>query len=633
MPTERNPVAAVHTRMSKAPYQVRLVNANPDLRPQYRLGDAVVLRAQSAGQQIARRILQNAEAFRHTILYRYLEQIDLLDPDPRWDTLREVVRAHSTQPRVSKPDPDELVIHLRMGDHKGYQGSVEEFVAFVRHVVERWETPINRVTVVTAIHFGESLIRNRLTAAQLEAHAERVVGRIRRIVEALSTVLPSAAVYSHDDVDTDFCYLANAVNLVPCGGNFSLCAAMISDAEICVPPWANSAGSIDIRESLATTSRPPGPVINGGSGKGSSPENRETAAILCIARNESPYVDEWLEHHFRLGFDRIYFVSTDDDFPAVINRLCRNRYLPQLELFHFRNFRQNWQISCYNTFLPFVVEDWVMVLDLDEFLCFPAHESLQSFLAEIDHSISQVQFPWLLRVSNQYCHDRIADMVAEGTFHASDHVKSMVRRESLDNLGVHSHRFRGGNVLSSGEEITPAPRHVHLLWDTAYTRDNPFVLHVSLRGFLDNLNRILGHRFFNEKNDRHEWERVRDFLTGQGDWESIPNRFLLCKMIERLPPVEQPEFTMPCLDSTTDTGSLRSLFVHHIHELLDVVMPVSEAFDATLEERFQLKWKLSRMDISGAFDLNDYAKSATQVAYLRELRRSLLTSPGRPGIG
>ena len=41
-----------------------------------------------------------------------------------------------------------------------------------------------------------------------------------------------------------------------------------------------------------------------------------TTALLCVARNELPYTEEWLEHHLSLGVDHIYYVSTDTDFGA-----------------------------------------------------------------------------------------------------------------------------------------------------------------------------------------------------------------------------------------------------------------------------------------------------------------------------
>lgn len=29
-------------------------------------------------------------------------------------------------------------------------------------------------------------------------------------------------------------------------------------------------------------------------------------ALVCIAKNEDNYIDEWIEYHLMLGFDRIF---------------------------------------------------------------------------------------------------------------------------------------------------------------------------------------------------------------------------------------------------------------------------------------------------------------------------------------
>ncbi len=38
---------------------------------------------------------------------------------------------------------------------------------------------------------------------------------------------------------------------------------------------------------------------------------------LCSGRNESPFLEEWAQYHLDLGFDRLYYVSTDDDVAQI----------------------------------------------------------------------------------------------------------------------------------------------------------------------------------------------------------------------------------------------------------------------------------------------------------------------------
>ena len=610
--------------MTNNPHQVKLVNADLEARAQYRLGDAVLLRGHSAGRSALANVMENADGFRQSILYRYATKADPLDPGPQWPILSEVVRSHSSQMNIPMPEKDELVIHLRMGDIRGFKGTEAAFVEFVRKAAHEWKAPISRITIVTAIHYGKSVLRNRLTAEQLSQEIEQEIRKVTNIVDLLSVHIPSVRIFSHDDVDTDFCYLANASNLIIGNGNFSLCAAMISRAEVVVPPWVESGGLVDARECLVSRDPIPEKSQIEKSSESASPGGPPTAAILCIARNEHPFIDEWLEYHFKLGFDRIYFVSTDDDFPSVINHMSSNNDLSKIELFHFGSFTRNWQISCYNKFLPFVTEDWLMVLDLDEFVCLGKQGNIKEYLGSIDPLVGQVQFPWLMQVSNQYFHHSVSELVADGTFHASDHVKSLVRRRAVSSLGIHAHRCAGENILSSGQAVSPASRQSRFLTDTTYTQENPFVLHLSSRGILDTLIRILGHRFFNEKNDERESRRTFQFINGNASWENIPNRFLLGKIHEKLPEVEKPGITMPELNSVTNTGSLMELFFTHIEQVVASSKSLVGDSNVELEKKFQVMHKLSALDVSDSFSLDEYKKCTTQIKYARKLRRALV---------
>ena len=34
-----------------------------------------------------------------------------------------------------------------------------------------------------------------------------------------------------------------------------------------------------------------------------------TSAIICVAKDEDHYIDEWIEYHLKLGFDAIYIIQ------------------------------------------------------------------------------------------------------------------------------------------------------------------------------------------------------------------------------------------------------------------------------------------------------------------------------------
>jgi glycosyltransferase involved in cell wall biosynthesis len=92
--------------------------------------------------------------------------------------------------------------------------------------------------------------------------------------------------------------------------------------------------------------------------------------LAAIAKNEGPYLAEWLVHHHRIGFDEIVVYDNDSsDETAEVLRFFAGRM----------NLRaQTWptlpgvspQISAYNDVLDSVRADgtWIAFFDLDEFL-------------------------------------------------------------------------------------------------------------------------------------------------------------------------------------------------------------------------------------------------------------------------
>lgn len=99
-------------------------------------------------------------------------------------------------------------------------------------------------------------------------------------------------------------------------------------------------------------------------------------ALVCIARNENRYIDEWIQYHLKLGFDKI-FVFCDrwkyhppkDDRIRVQNILIKGTS-PQIPVYNYalQSLGDNY--------------DWMAFFDVDEFLVLKKHATVQEFLAD-----------------------------------------------------------------------------------------------------------------------------------------------------------------------------------------------------------------------------------------------------------
>lgn len=107
--------------------------------------------------------------------------------------------------------------------------------------------------------------------------------------------------------------------------------------------------------------------------------------VLASARNERPYLLEWIAYHQAIGFDGVQIVTNDctDGTDALLDALSRLG-----EIDHIDNTmgapHENIQVRGYSRALEsafFRAFDWVCVLDIDEFLTPKKHATVQELIA------------------------------------------------------------------------------------------------------------------------------------------------------------------------------------------------------------------------------------------------------------
>ena len=97
-------------------------------------------------------------------------------------------------------------------------------------------------------------------------------------------------------------------------------------------------------------------------------------ALVCIAKDEDNYIDEWLKYHLKLGFTDIFVYQNNW------------RYLgdkTQYNNVHWIDFDgEAMQLKAYNNFIDtnYLNYDYAAFYDVDEFLCLKKYKSLDDFL-------------------------------------------------------------------------------------------------------------------------------------------------------------------------------------------------------------------------------------------------------------
>ena len=94
-------------------------------------------------------------------------------------------------------------------------------------------------------------------------------------------------------------------------------------------------------------------------------------ALVCIAKNEDHYIDEWIQYNKKLGFDKIF--------------IYQNNWRTKVtdEIVHKIEFDgECQQIPAYNHFIQTYKNDydWAAFFDVDEFLVLKKHSDIHSFI-------------------------------------------------------------------------------------------------------------------------------------------------------------------------------------------------------------------------------------------------------------
>ncbi|BBK31164.1 glycosyl transferase family 2 [Stella humosa] len=175
----------------------------------------------------------------------------------------------------------------------------------------------------------------------------------------------------------------------------------------------------------------------------------DDVVMLGIAKNEAPYIEEWVAHHYGIGFRR-FVVYDNDSTDGTGARLARNPRLKGLvEVVP-------WPLAAYQdqaTIGPqqpayrhamgrLGGEGWVAVMDIDEFLVLKQDASVQAMLRRY-RDLAALAIHWKVFGASGLADDD-GRLVTERFHHAhpSDMVKTIARLDLLEQMYVHHHITR-----------------------------------------------------------------------------------------------------------------------------------------------------------------------------------------------
>jgi len=211
--------------------------------------------------------------------------------------------------------------------------------------------------------------------------------------------------------------------------------------------------------------------------------------VCAIARNETAYLLEWVAYQRLLGADLvlIYDNGHDGEGTALLHDLDQHGVITRVEW--QGAFPHGPQVPAYDDALRRLSgrADWVLFVDIDEFVVPRQADSLPAFLKEVDE-LDGVWFPWLIFGSS-----------GQETHQPAPVTERFLLREYVDDATVtpvksvvRPHRTRGAHL------------HVHHVTTDAYA--NP----LGERAFLTTAD---GHRRSAQLARGHDVVRVHHYMT------------------------------------------------------------------------------------------------------------------------
>jgi len=173
----------------------------------------------------------------------------------------------------------------------------------------------------------------------------------------------------------------------------------------------------------------------------------EKFTLIGIAKNEGPFLLEWVAHHLLTGFDNIIIFQNDSDDYTHQTLACL-RKLGIVNYKYNRAKRGAHQVSAYirSTKQPeFKEADWIMALDLDEFLNIKIGNGTLPDLISAIPDVHKVLINWAMFGNDGHI-TLSDDLVIERFTHADDPepiknimgaYKTLFRREAYFRPGIH----------------------------------------------------------------------------------------------------------------------------------------------------------------------------------------------------
>ena len=151
---------------------------------------------------------------------------------------------------------------------------------------------------------------------------------------------------------------------------------------------------------------------------------------------EAPYFNLFIEHYFNLGFDKIIILKSDSN---KIN--IPSDYKEKINIYNVDN-KENNLLPIYTKIILKLNYDWVLVVDIDEFLFIKNYDNIKDFIKEkikFNSKINIFYFRWgMVEKFDNFRIENLSKVLLNYKLFSNKHIKSMVKISKLTSI-YHPH--------------------------------------------------------------------------------------------------------------------------------------------------------------------------------------------------
>ncbi len=165
-------------------------------------------------------------------------------------------------------------------------------------------------------------------------------------------------------------------------------------------------------------------------------------SICCIAKNETPYLEEWVNFHRAVGVEHFFIYDNESDIPIseTLNKYIKNGIVT-VKYFPGKGKQFDAYNDCLNNFGN--KSKWISFIDCDEFILPKSADNVPDILKNYE-SFGGLGVSWILFGASENRSGLVIEDCVNGSdssFFENRHIKSIVQPEKTIKAGSDPHHF------------------------------------------------------------------------------------------------------------------------------------------------------------------------------------------------